>query len=139
MLSTWYFWQQRFDALVATPDSIWFDNSRTNDKKETLADVIRSAAPRARAQIEALQGKDPTAWKWGKAHTVRFVSPLRRNGSGQELAGASPLSDQAVAKHYSVGPTITGTLFQELNGRKVSLGVGRVNKWRSLLPLTPTD
>jgi len=87
MLSTWYFWQQRFDALVATPDSIWFDDSRTKDKKETLSDVIRSAAPRARAQIEVLQGKDPAAWKWGKVHTVRFVSPLRRNGSGQELVG----------------------------------------------------
>lgn len=87
MLSTWYFWQQRFDALVATPDSIWFDDSRTKDKKETLADVIRSAATRARAQLETLQGKDPAAWKWGKAHTVRFVSPLRRNGSGQELVG----------------------------------------------------
>jgi penicillin amidase len=33
MLSTWYFWQQRFDALVATPDSPWFDDARTKDKR----------------------------------------------------------------------------------------------------------
>jgi len=57
MLATWYFWQQRFDALTATPDSPWFDDPRTKDKRETLADVIRAAAPRARASIEALQGK----------------------------------------------------------------------------------
>jgi len=87
MLSTWYFWQQRFDALVATPDSAWFDDVRTPDRRETLADVIRSAAPRARAELEAMQGKDPSAWLWGKAHTVRFVSPLRRSGAGQELLG----------------------------------------------------
>ncbi|MFZ4479274.1 MAG: penicillin acylase family protein [Rhodoferax sp.] len=87
MLSTWYFWQQRLDALVATPDSSWFDDVRTKDRKETLADVIRSAAPRARAQIEALQGRDPAAWKWGRAHTLRFVSPLRRSGPGQQLLG----------------------------------------------------
>jgi penicillin amidase len=87
MLSNWYFWQQRFDALVTTPDSSWFDDTRTKDRKETLADVIRSAAPRARAQLEALQGKDPAAWRWGKAHTLRFVNPLRRNGFGQELLG----------------------------------------------------
>ena len=87
MLSTWYFWQQRFDALVATPDSPWFDNPETKDKRETLADVIRTAAPRARASIETLQGKDPAAWAWGKAHTLSFVSPLRRSGAGQELAG----------------------------------------------------
>ena len=87
MLSTWYFWQQRFDVLTATPDSPWFDDPRTPDKRENLADVIRAAAPRARASIEALQGKDPAAWAWGKAHTLRFVSPLRRNGAGQELLG----------------------------------------------------
>jgi penicillin amidase len=91
MLSTWYFWQQRFDALVATPDSVWFDDVNTKDKRETLADVIRSAAPRARARIETEQGKDPAAWKWGKAHTLRFVSPLRRNGMGQELLGGFTL------------------------------------------------
>lgn len=87
MLSTWYFWQQRFDALVATPDAIWFDDVTTPGKRETLIDVIRSAAPRARAQIEAAQGKDITAWKWGKVHTLSFVSPLRRKGAGQELLG----------------------------------------------------
>lgn len=87
MLSTWYFWQQRFDTLLAKPDSIWFDDVRTKDKRETLADVIRAAAPRARAEIEALQGKDTSQWRWGKSHTVRFVSPLRRNGAGQELLG----------------------------------------------------
>ena len=44
MLSVWYFWQQRFDALVATPDSPWFDDVRTPDRRETLPDVIRAAA-----------------------------------------------------------------------------------------------
>ena len=87
MTSTWYFWQQRFDALVATPESNWFDDTRTPQKREMLADVIRAAAPRARAQIEAMQGKDPAQWAWGKAHTQRFVSPLRRSGAGQELLG----------------------------------------------------
>ena len=86
MLSTWYFWQQRFDALAATPDSPWFDDPATNGR-ETLADVIRAAAPKARAELETLQGKDPAAWRWGKAHALRFVSPLRRNGAGQELVG----------------------------------------------------
>lgn len=87
MLSTWYFWQQRFDALAATPESPWFDDPATADRRETLADVIRAAAPRARASIEAAQGKDPASWRWGKAHTLRFVSPLRRSGAGQELLG----------------------------------------------------
>jgi penicillin G amidase len=87
LAGTWYFWQQRFDALVASPESRWFDDVRTTDRKETLADVIRSAAPRARAAIEASQGTDPAAWQWGRAHTLRFVSALRRSGAGQGLVG----------------------------------------------------
>jgi penicillin amidase len=87
MLSTWYFWQQRFDALVATPDAVWFDDVRTPDRREFLADVIRAAAPRARAALEALQGPDVSQWQWGKAHRLAFVSPLRRKGAGQELVG----------------------------------------------------
>ena len=70
---------------------IWFDDVRTVGRRETLADVIRSAAPRVRAPLEAAQGKDPAAWRWGKAHTLRFVSPLRRNGIGQELVGGFTL------------------------------------------------
>jgi len=91
MLSTWYFWQQRFDALLATPDSPWFDDVRTTDRRETLADVIRAAAPRARALIEASRGTSPAAWAWGPSHTLRFVSPLRRSGAGQELLGGFTL------------------------------------------------
>ena len=87
MLSVWYFWQQRFDALVATPDSPWFDDVRTADRRETLPDVIRAAASRARSRLAAAQGADPASWRWGKAHTLRFVSPLRRDGAGQELLG----------------------------------------------------
>jgi hypothetical protein len=47
MLSTGCLWQQRFDTFVATPDSPWLDDPRTPDLRETLADVIRKAAPRA--------------------------------------------------------------------------------------------
>jgi penicillin amidase len=87
MLSTWYFWQQRFDSLLATPEAVWFDDVRTSERRETLADVIRAAAPRARATLEAQQGKDLSQWQWGKAHRLAFVSPLRRKGAGQEWVG----------------------------------------------------
>ncbi|MFP5399498.1 MAG: penicillin acylase family protein [Gammaproteobacteria bacterium] len=87
MLGTWYFWQQRFDALVDRPDADWFDDVRTADRRETLADVIRAAASRARAELEAAHGKDVSTWRWGRAHELRFVSPLRRSGSAQAWLG----------------------------------------------------
>jgi penicillin amidase len=87
MLSTWYFWQQRFDALLATPDAVWFDDVRTPEQRETLSEVIRAAAPRARATLEAQQGPDVSQWQWGRSHRLAFVSPLRRKGAGQEWVG----------------------------------------------------
>jgi penicillin amidase len=87
MLASWYFWQERLDALAATPDSVWFDDVATPDRQETLADVIRAAAPRARTTLVAAQGPDPASWQWGRAHTLDFVSPLRRAGPGRELVG----------------------------------------------------
>lgn len=87
MLSVWYFWQQRFDALVNTPEAVWFDDVRTPHQRETLTEVIQAAAPRARAALVSQQGSDPAQWRWGKAHRLSFVSPLRRKGAGQELVG----------------------------------------------------
>ena len=53
----------------------------------SAGDPIRAAASRARKRLAAAQGADPSSWRWGKAHTLRFVSPLRRDGAGQELLG----------------------------------------------------
>ncbi|WP_051230205.1 penicillin acylase family protein [Haliea salexigens] len=91
MLGTWYFWQQRFEALLAAPDADWFDDKGTPARRETLDDVIRAAAPRARALLEELQGSDPAAWRWGTAHTLAFVSPLRPRGFGSGVAGGFEL------------------------------------------------
>lgn len=87
MLASWYFWQQRFEAMLADPGGIWFDDVATPDRRETLADVVRGAVPRARALIEQRQGPDPERWRWGDAHQLAFVSPLRRSGIGSGLAG----------------------------------------------------
>lgn len=87
MLSTWYYWQQRFDALVAQPDNPWFDDITTPARSENLRDLIRLAAYRVRTELVAAQGPDASQWRWGKAHTLHFVSPLRRKGAGQSLVG----------------------------------------------------
>ena len=87
MLSTWYYWQQRFDALLAQPGNAWFDDVTTTARVESLPDLIRLAAYRVRTELTAAQGPDVNQWRWGKAHTLNFVSPLRRKGAGQSLVG----------------------------------------------------
>ena len=85
-LGQWYMWQERFDELLRTPDSPWFDDARTPNK-ETLPDLVRRAAATVRAELEAKHGADPAAWRWGDAHRIHFFGALRRNGAGRDLLG----------------------------------------------------
>ena len=83
LLGNWYLWQERFDALVREGASAWFDDVRTNDRVEGLADVVARAAERARGRLDAF-GPNAT---WGDAHTLTFRSPLRQSGPGSDWVG----------------------------------------------------
>lgn len=85
-LANWYVWQSRFDALLAEPTSAWFDDKAT-PAVETLPEMILRATEIARRDLEARFGAKPEDWLWGKAHTISFVSPLRRSGAGKDLLG----------------------------------------------------
>src|SRR5690606_2536824 len=85
-LKNWYTWQGRFDQLIATPASAWFDDVRTPEV-ETLPDIIRRAAAKVREDLTAKHGADPAKWRWGDAHRLQFDSPVRRSGFGRDWAG----------------------------------------------------
>jgi penicillin G amidase len=88
MLGTWYFWQERFEQMVAT-DRLdhWFDDITTTDKRETKQDILIRAAMEARADLADALGNNPAKWLWGKVHRHTFVSPIRREGFGKGLLG----------------------------------------------------
>jgi penicillin G amidase len=88
-LNQWYAWQERFDEMIQTPESPWFDDIRT-PQKETLPDLARRTASAVVALLREKQGPDPSKWTWGNAHRVTFSSPLRRTGLGRDLLGAAP-------------------------------------------------
>ncbi len=87
-----YYWGERLDAMLESDRSTWFDRKDT-PQVETRADLIRSAAAEAFAELRSRLGDDVDTWKWGRVHTVAFVSPLREEGFGRDLlgAGAHPL------------------------------------------------
>ena len=88
-LGQWYLWQERFDELVKSPASHWFDDV-TTARRENFGDIARRAAQTARAELTRRYGADPQAWRWGQAHRIRFFSPLRKSGSGSEWLGRPP-------------------------------------------------
>lgn len=91
MLSNWYFWQERFEAMLLQGDSHWFDDVTTPDTTETLDDMIVRAGQAALATMTPILGADPGQWRWGDVHTLTFVNPLRRSGLGSGLLGSGAL------------------------------------------------
>jgi penicillin amidase len=85
-LSSWYVWQQRFDAMVQEGTSPWFDDTRTPEK-ETLAMLTRRAGKLALERLTNVYGKDRSNWYWGKVHQVHFHGPLRQEGWIGRLTG----------------------------------------------------
>ncbi|MCJ7774734.1 MAG: penicillin acylase family protein, partial [Desulfobacterales bacterium] len=88
MLSVWYFWQERLNSMILAGGSPWFDNGNTKDKKENMNDLFHQAALVVKEDLGAAYGKNPRDWKWGKAHQMEFVSPIRREGFGKGFIGA---------------------------------------------------
>ena len=98
MLRSWYFWQERFEKMVRDGDSPWFDDITTKDKRENLTDMIARAGNAARTQLESELGADPSRWQWGRIHTMQWVNPIRRSGTGSQWLGTKPLAASGSAE-----------------------------------------
>lgn len=91
MLNNWYFWQERLQQMVLSGRSPWFDNKKTPEKTETMAELFRQAAVQARDALQDALGTDMDQWQWGEIHTLELVHPVRRQGLGKTLLGTGPM------------------------------------------------
>ena len=87
MLATWYFWQERFQKMVLSGESSWFDDVNTTEVKESLEHIIHQAALNAQTEIKENVNKDLKACLWGDVHRHEFLSPIRREGFGKGFLG----------------------------------------------------
>lgn len=58
------------DNILARDDASWCDDSRT-PAAETCLQQAGAALDAALDELQALQGSDPAAWQWGRAHQAR--------------------------------------------------------------------
>jgi penicillin amidase len=91
LLGSWYFWQERLQQMVLKGESPFFDDTRTPEKTETMADLFIRAADQARQELEPVLGKDPVQWLWGRVHFLELVNPLARSGRAKPLLGTGPM------------------------------------------------
>ena len=84
-----YYWNQKVDGFI-TSESNFIDNVNTPET-ETLKDLIIEAGIIAKKLLTERLGKNQEDWTWGKIHTVKFASPVRKEGFGSEWLGAELL------------------------------------------------
>ncbi len=77
-------------VILKNPNSKWWDNLETHDKKESESEILLKSYQEAMAALKTQLGDNPTAWTWGKVHTLTHKHPL----------GVMPL----VGKYWNVGP-----------------------------------
>lgn len=79
-----------WEAIAANDQSPWWDDIRTEDKKETRADIVTKAMERSIALLKAKAGPSMADWQWSKIHLLKHRHAL----------GAVALLDP----YFSVGP-----------------------------------
>jgi penicillin G amidase len=79
-------------TLLSNDSSVWWDNVKTTDIKETRLDIVTKAAENSLALLTKTSGADPSGWTWDKIHTLKHKHPL----------GAVELLDG----FFSVGPLV---------------------------------
>ncbi|PZU49848.1 MAG: penicillin acylase family protein [Arsenicicoccus sp.] len=66
--------------LMASPESVWWDDQRTPGVIESRDEVLRSALVDARLDLTRQISKDPGDWSWGQLHRAH----LRHQVLGEE-------------------------------------------------------
>jgi penicillin amidase len=65
-------WNEVMRNLASQPDNSFWDDKATAGKVETRDDILIRAYTQAIAELNQLQGNEPTRWNWGNLHTATF-------------------------------------------------------------------
>ncbi|GAA4043568.1 penicillin acylase family protein [Flavobacterium chungnamense] len=68
--------KQLIEPQVANENSVWWDDSKTKDKKETRKEILTKSFRETVAELEKQLGKDVNTWTWNKVHTLKHEHPI---------------------------------------------------------------
>lgn len=63
-------------GILERPDSIWWDDVRTTDKRENASEILRRSFGAAVASLENDFGGEARTWAWGQAHSLTLKHPM---------------------------------------------------------------
>lgn len=68
--------KQMIEPQVANEKSVWWDNSKTKDKRETRKEILTKSFKETITELEKQLGKDISKWTWNRVHTLEHVHPI---------------------------------------------------------------
>jgi len=71
-----HFLKRAIAPLIANDSSIWWDDVKTGENKETRSDIIQKSFLSAFESIVADFGEDSAQWTWDKVHTLEHGHPM---------------------------------------------------------------
>ncbi|MDQ6471547.1 penicillin acylase family protein [Flavobacterium sp. LHD-80] len=75
---------------VANENSVWWDNIKTKNVKETRKDIVSKSFYEAVVALQKQLGNTITDWNWGKVHTVEHEHPLGKIAALRGLFNVGP-------------------------------------------------
>ena len=85
-------------------ESVWWDNVKTTDKKESKKEIVGEAFLAAVGILVDKLGPDPEKWAWKRVHTLEFEHPLGKQkpldrffniGPFPEMGGIETVNNQS--------------------------------------------
>jgi penicillin amidase len=77
---------------IANENSVWWDNIKTKNTKETRSEIVSKSFTQAVSALRKQLGNDVTAWNWGKVHTVEHQHPLGKIAALRKLFNVGPFA-----------------------------------------------
>ena len=90
LLST-HILKQIIEPQIANESSVWWDDYKTKNRKETRKEILIKSFKEAIASLEKQQGNDVNSWTWNKVHTVEHQHPLGKVAALRSYFNVGPM------------------------------------------------
>ncbi|KOP37726.1 penicillin acylase family protein [Flavobacterium sp. WLB] len=77
---------------VKNENSVWWDNIKTKNVKETRKDIVSKSFHEAISDLQKQLGNTIADWKWGEVHTVEHQHPLGKVAALRGLFNVGPFA-----------------------------------------------
>jgi penicillin amidase len=77
---------------IKNENSVWWDNIKTKNVKETRTDVVSKSFHDAVVGLQNQLGENVSEWNWGKVHTVEHEHPLGKVKALRGLFNVGPFN-----------------------------------------------